>query len=150
DPTWVDMEAGDIALVKSSWAQIHDKEVDILYNFFKSYPASQAKFSAFAGKDLESLKDTAPFALHATRIVSVINEAIALMGVAENRPALKNVLKQQGINHKGRGVTAAHFEEFETALEAFLESHASGYNAGTKKAWDSAFNNMYSVVFPEL
>jgi Globin len=55
--------------VRQSWDQVKKSEVEILYYVFKHNPDIQAKFPMFAGKELDSLKNTAPFALHATRIV---------------------------------------------------------------------------------
>nr|prf hemoglobin [Kiefferulus sp.] len=82
------LSADQAALVKSSWKQVSHNEADILYAVFKAYPDIQAKFPQFAGKDLESVKDTAAFATHATRIVSFLSEVIALSGEASNLGAI--------------------------------------------------------------
>jgi Globin len=69
DPHWVTVEPNEVEFVKSTWNEVKKNEVEILYYIFKAYPDIQAKFPAFVGKDLEELKGTTPFALHATRIV---------------------------------------------------------------------------------
>lgn len=55
-------------LVRSSWNQVKHNEVDILAAIFKANPDIQARFPQFAGKDLDSIKGTGPFATHAGTI----------------------------------------------------------------------------------
>jgi Globin len=63
------LSVDEAALVKESWAKVHQNEVDILANLFTLFPQYQSRFPAFVGKDLATLKETAKFAIHATRIV---------------------------------------------------------------------------------
>ena len=59
------LTADEAALVKSTWAQVKNNEVDILAAVFTAYPDIQARFPQFAGKDVASLRDTGAFATHA-------------------------------------------------------------------------------------
>nr|AAC46980.1 Kc HbVIIB-e [Kiefferulus sp. 'cornishi'] len=143
------LSADEANLVKSSWDHVKHNEADILYAVFKAYPDIQAKFPQFAGKDLESVKDTAAFATHATRIVSFFSEVIALSGEAANLSAVYNLVSKLGADHKARGVTAAQFGEFRTALVAYLQAHVS-WGDNVAAAWNHALDNTYAVVLKAL
>ena len=96
-------------LVKKTWGTVKFNEVDILYAVFKAYPDIMAKFPQFAGKDLDSIKDTAAFATHSTRIVSFLSEVISLAGSDANIPAIQNLAKELATSHKPRGVSKDQF-----------------------------------------
>lgn len=149
DPHWVTLDASEVALVKSTWKEVKYNEVDILYYVFKAYPDIQARFPAFVGKDLDGLKSTAPFALHATRIISFFSEYISLLGSEGNQPAIKTILNQMGQNHKNRGIPKAYFDEFRTAIFSYLKDH-SAFSADAEHAWGDAFDKMYYVIFSAL
>jgi hemoglobin-like flavoprotein len=149
DPHWFMMPADEVALVQGTWNQVKNKEVDILYAIFKAYPDIQARFPAFTGKDLDSLKGTSAFALHATRIVQFFSQYIALLGSEGTQPAIKTILNEMGQNHKNRGVPKQQFNEFETAVMSYLKAHVS-WGANVEKAWGDAFDKMYSVIFSNL
>nr|AAC46976.1 Kc HbVIIIB-a [Kiefferulus sp. 'cornishi'] len=143
------LSADQAALVKSSWKQVSHNEADILYAVFKAYPDIQAKFPQFAGKDLESVKDTAAFATHATRIVSFLSEVIALSGEASNLGAINNIVSKLGADHNGRGVTKAQFGEFRTALMAYLQAHVS-WGENVAAAWNHALDNTMEIAFKSM
>lgn len=63
----------DFALMQGAWNSMKHEEVEILYTVFKAYPDIQARFPQFAGKNVDEIKETAAFAVHATRIVSFMS-----------------------------------------------------------------------------
>nr|AAC46979.1 Kc HbVIIB-b [Kiefferulus sp. 'cornishi'] len=143
------LTADQATLVQSSWKQVSHNEVDILYAVFKAYPDIQNKFSQFAGKDLDSLKDTAAFATHATRIVSFLSEVISLSGNEANAVAIQNIVSKFGADHNARGVTKAQFGEFRTALFAYLQAHVS-WGDNVAAAWNQAVDNVFVVAFKSM
>ena len=147
DPHWMMMDATEVASVKHTWDTVKHSEVDILYNIFKAYPSIMAKFPLFVGKDLEALKDTAAFATHAGRIVGFFGEYITLLGKQDTQPAIKTLLNEMGMNHKNRGIPKEEFNNFRTAVMAYLKLHGDGYNA---HYFDDVFDKMYFVVFSAL
>nr|BAN67573.1 globin [Polypedilum vanderplanki] len=149
DPHWLVLPANEVAAVKSTWNSIKHDEVAILEAVFKAYPDIQARFPKFAGKSLDSIKGSADFAIHASRIVSFFSEYIAFLGVENTQPAIKTILNELGQSHRNRGVTKAQFEEFHQALNAYLKSHAN-WNPDIAHAWDDAFDKAYFVIFSAL
>ncbi|KAL7051873.1 hypothetical protein ACKWTF_004668 [Chironomus riparius] len=141
------MSADQLALFKSSWNTVKHNEVDILYAVFKANPDIQAKFPQFAGKDLDSIKDSADFAVHSGRIVGFFGEYITLLGKESTQPAIKTLLNEMGQNHKGRGIPKTQFNEFKTAVMSYLSTHGDGYNANY---FDDVFDKMYFVIFSNL
>jgi hypothetical protein len=117
-----------------AWNHIKYNEVEILYTVFKQYPDIQAKFPKFAGKDLEKLKDTAEFAIHATRIIGLMSEVIALFSNDSNLPAIKTVINQLGTSHKERGVTGKNFDDFHKALHTYLPTNTK-WNDKVEESW---------------
>nr|BAO18448.1 globin [Polypedilum nubifer] len=149
DPHWLMMPDNEVQAVKSTWAAVNHDEVEILYAVFKAHPDIQARFPKFAGKDLDSIKGSADFAIHASRIVSFFNEFIALLGHENTQPAIKTILNQLGQTHRNRGITKQQFEEFHDSLTVYLKGHTN-WNAAASQAWDDAFDKMYFVVFSAL
>lgn len=149
DPHWLIMDEGEVAAVRAGWNAIKMNEVDILYNLFKAYPSLQARFPKFVGKDLETIKDSAAFALHATRIVGLFSEYIALLGPDGNQPAIKTILNEMGQNHRNRGIPKDMFNDFRAGLTAYVKGH-SAWNDNASKSWDDAFDKMYYVIFSNL
>ena len=143
------LSADEANLVKSSWDQVKHHEVDILAAVFAAHPDIQAKFPQFAGKDLASIKDSAAFATHATRIVSFFSEVIALSGDQANLAAVYNLVSKLGADHKARGITAAQFGEFRSALVSYLSNHVS-WGDNVAAAWNHALDNTYAVVLKAL
>nr|P29242.1 RecName: Full=Globin CTT-VIIB-7; Flags: Precursor [Chironomus piger]CAA39716.1 Ctp HbVIIb-7 [Chironomus thummi] len=143
------LSADEANLVKSSWDQVKHNEVDILAAVFAAYPDIQAKFPQFAGKDLASIKDTAAFATHATRIVSFFTEVISLSGNQANLSAVYALVSKLGVDHKARGISAAQFGEFRTALVSYLQAHVS-WGDNVAAAWNHALDNTYAVALKSL
>jgi hemoglobin-like flavoprotein len=149
DPHWVMLDENEVGLVKSSWSKVKFNEIDILYYILKKYPNIQAKFPMFAGKDLDTLKDTGKFAVHAGRIVNFITNYIDLLGPNGNQPAIKTVLNEMGSNHKDRGISKTLFNEFRTAFMAYMKENVS-WGDNVEHAWNDAFDKMYYVIFSNL
>jgi hypothetical protein len=135
----------EAALVKSTWDQVKHQEIEILYAVFKAYPDIQSRFPAFVGKDLDSLKDTGKFAIHATRIVSFMSEIIGLMGNEATQPAIKTILGEFSSNHKRRGIPTAQMAEFRTALFDYIKAHTS-FGDNVAAAWNQAMDNVFALV----
>jgi hypothetical protein len=136
-------------LVRAAWNEVKHHEIDILYAVFKAHPAIQARFPAFVGQDLDSLKGTAPFALHSTRIVSFMSGIIELLGVESHIPAIKDRLKEFAVNHKAREIPREQYTDFRNALTDYVKSHAA-WNEATAAAWEHATGNMFAIVFNYL
>jgi hypothetical protein len=132
-------------LVKSSWAQVKHQEIDILYAVFKAHPDIQARFPAFVGKDLDSIKDTGKFALHATRIVSFLSEVISLIGSESTQPAINTILAEFSTSHKNRGIPLAQIEEFRATLIDYVKAHTS-WGDNVAAAWEQATGNVFATV----
>jgi hypothetical protein len=105
---------------KSLWDQVKHDEVEILYFVFKMNPEIQARFPAFVGKDLDSLKESAAFATHAARIISFVSEIYQLLGKEETRPAIKTVSLEFSINHKKRGIPVELLKKFKDSTIDFM------------------------------
>jgi hemoglobin-like flavoprotein len=148
-PHWVQLDANEVAVVKSTWDEVKHSEVDILYAVFKAYPDIQARFPAFVAKDLDSIKGSSAFTLHATRIISFFSDYISLLGSEVTQPAIKTILNSMGQNHRNRGIPQTQFNEFRTALTAYLKTHSTWSDAAAH-AWNDAFDKMYFVIFSAL
>nr|BAN67570.1 globin [Polypedilum vanderplanki] len=109
---WFTMSADKVTLVKSTWNEVKENEVEILYGVFKDYPNIQARFPKFTGKDLKMIKNTVDFTIQATRTASFLNTYINLLGKDSTQPAIKQMLNTMGENHKKRGITKENFEFF--------------------------------------
>ena len=59
------VSADQAAAIRASWAGVRHNEVELLAAVFKDHPDIQARFPQFAGKSLDSIKDTGAFATHA-------------------------------------------------------------------------------------
>ncbi|XP_070504377.1 globin CTT-IX [Chironomus tepperi] len=143
------LSADQAATVRSSWAGVKHNEVDILHAVFKDHPDIQARFPQFAGKDLESLVDTAAFATHAGRIVGFISEIVALVGNEANAPAMATLVNELAASHHNRGISKAQFNEFRASLVTYLSSHAS-WNDATAAAWTAGLDNIFGMIFAHL
>jgi hemoglobin-like flavoprotein len=141
------LEEADV--VRAAWDKIKHSEIDILYNVFKDHPDIQSRFPKFVGKDLETVKDTADFALHATRIVSFISEVLTLAGNPATTPAIKTLVNQLGVEHKNRGIPKEQFNEFRSSLTAYLSQHAP-WGDNVAHNWNQAIDNVYFIIFSNL
>ena len=140
------LSADQAASVRASWAKVKNNEVDILYFIFKAHPDIMAKFPQFAGKNIDSLKDTASFATHAGRIVGFVSEIVALMGSEANAPAMKTLVTEMANNHKARGIPKAQFNEFRASLVEYLQAHVT-WNDNLGAAWNQGLDNVFNMIF---
>lgn len=136
-------------LIKAAWDQVKHSEVDILYNVFKEYPEIQAYFPKFVGKDLEKVKGTAPFALHATRIISFMSEIINLMEDHAAEPAIKGLIIESANKHKNRGISKELFDKFDAAILKYLKTHAT-FDEQTENAWHAVAAEHNAIIYPIL
>ncbi|KAL7051869.1 hypothetical protein ACKWTF_004665 [Chironomus riparius] len=143
------LSADQASLVKSTWAQVRNSEVEILAAVFTAYPDIQARFPQFAGKDVASIKDTGAFATHAGRIVGFISEIVALVGNESNAPAMATLINELSTSHHNRGITKGQFNEFRSSLVSYLSSHAS-WNDATADAWTHGLDNIFGMIFAHL
>ncbi|KAG5666741.1 hypothetical protein PVAND_014753 [Polypedilum vanderplanki] len=143
------LSADQAGLVRGAWDKVKHSEVEILAAVFSAYPDIQARFPKFAGKELSSIKGSADFALHATRIVSFISEVLALAGNSATAPAIETLVTELANNHKNRGVTKDQFTEFRTALTSYVSGHAP-WGDNVAAAWNQAFDNVYATIFAKL
>jgi hypothetical protein len=117
---FADYTTEDVAMKsKVLWDKVKHKEIEILYYVFKNFPEMQARFPAFVGKDVDSIKDSAAFAIHATRIISFISEYYSLAGSEKARPALKTISLQLAKNHKVRGISKEMMVRFKDTVMDF-------------------------------
>ena len=149
DPHWVTLTADEVTGVQSTWNEIKNNEADILYAVFKAYPDIQARFPAFVGKDLDSIKGSAAFTMHASRIVALISQYVGLLGNDAYLPAVNTMFSEMGSNHANRGVSKAQFGEFKDALIGYMKGHVS-WGANVEQAWNDTFDQMYGIVFSKL
>ncbi|XP_070504471.1 globin CTT-W-like [Chironomus tepperi] len=135
--------------IKAAWNQIKHNEVDILYSVFKTYPEIQDKFPQFAGKDLETVKDTAPFAVHATRIVSFMSEIINLLGDPTVQSTIDALLVKMAKDHKARGVTKELFDKFNNGMNNYIKTHAA-WDEKTEDAWKVIGDEQRALIYTVL
>ena len=147
---YASVSSDEAGLVKSTWAQVKNNEADILAAVFAAYPDIQARFPAFVGQDLSAIKGSAPFALHASRIVSLLGQYVGLLGNDANQPAINTIFNELGQTHRNRGISKAQFGEFRTAFIGYLSSNVSGYNADVAQAWNDAFDAIYTIINSNL
>lgn len=135
--------------IRAAWDQVKHNEVDILYNVFKAYPEIQAKFPQFAGKDLEEIKETSQFAVHATRIINFMSEIISLIGNPAVQSSIDSLLVKMAQDHKARGVTKELFEKFHVAFMTYLKAHTT-WDEKTENAWKVVGDEHHAIVYSIL
>ncbi|XP_070504461.1 globin CTT-X-like [Chironomus tepperi] len=145
----ITLDAHQVHLIQSSWNQVKHNEVDILAAIFRDHPDIQDKFAQFAGKDLETIKDTAIFATHATRSTGFFGAFIALLGSEDNQPAINTFLRALATSHKARGAVTSQFYQFRDSMINYLKSHTS-WNDEVSQSWDIVFDMAFAVIFEYL
>lgn len=140
------MDAGEAKLVQDSLSKV--KDVDILYAVFKDNPDIQAKFTQFAGKNLDELKGTPAFALHAGRIVGFLVKYVNLLGNDANDGKIQGALDEFVASHASRSVTKAQLEGFKGAAAKYLKG--VGVDGSTVSAWAKALDLFIAAVVPRL
>lgn len=135
--------------LRTLWNRVKHREADILYVIFKENPEIQAHFPAFVGKNVEALRGSVAFHIHATRIVSFFSKIASLAGDANNFAASKTLMNELAASHKSRGIQKELFNKFRESLEGFMQRQAT-WNENTASVWNKASNNFYYVLFSGL
>lgn len=149
DPHLVTLDAHEVQQVQTAWKAVHHNEIEILYTIFKEHPDIMARFPKFHGKDLEKLKGTVDFAVHAGRIIGFFGEYISLLGSDVNKPAIKTLLHDMASDHKDRGIPKEMFNEFRTTMMSYLKGHST-WNSDVEHSWNDAFDNAFAHIFTVL
>lgn len=131
------------------WDRVKHREADILYVIFKENPDIQAYFPAFVGKDVEALRKSVAFHIHATRIVSFFGKIASLAGNPNNLAASKTLINELAASHKSRGIEKEFFNKFRASLDGFMQRQST-WNKNTASVWNKATNNFYFVLFSGL
>jgi hypothetical protein len=106
-PAFKELSEEQAKLVQTDWDYVRTQSVEILYNFFEKFPGNQKQFKAFAGKDLEEIKETPEFAEHAGKIVGLLGEVIDNLG--KDTAKIKELINGMGARHKERGISKFAF-----------------------------------------
>lgn len=146
--TMADPSADQYATAKASWATVKNNQVDILYAVFKANPDIQDKFTQFAGKDLDSLKGTAPFKDYASRIVGFFSTVMDLLGNDANTPKIVESAKGLAKSHKNRA-TPAQFDNFRKTLVVYLKG-STKWDANVESSWNAVLDSVFSLLKTEL
>ncbi len=129
------MTPQDIALVRSSFAQLHRRKIETACLFyerlFTTAPATRALFK----KDIEP---------QAAKLMETLMVALATL----NDPAgLTALLKRLGERHHGYGVQPEHYEAVGSALLWTLEtSLGRDFTAQTRAAWTELYGQMAETM----
>ncbi|XP_070504436.1 globin CTT-VIII-like [Chironomus tepperi] len=138
--------ANDRRIFIESWNTFKQNEVQIVYTVFKANPEIQDKFPQFAGKDIDSIKDTDAFAAHAGRVIGFVSEITALLGDEENnRPALRALINKFGTNHKERKISKELFEKFLDSLDNYPTDQFNWDN-NTKRIFSIGLHNIFHYL----
>ncbi|CAG9801288.1 unnamed protein product [Chironomus riparius] len=135
--------------IRESWNQIKNNGVDILYYIFKENPDIQDKFPQFAGKDLDSIKDTSDFSKHASNVIRFFSELIPIIEGKPNVASSKFLIDNLAGTHKARGVTKDQFNKFRASLTNYIEDNVPlGKNVSA--VWQKALDGVYSYLYLAL
>lgn len=146
---YASVSSDQASIVRSTWAQVSNNEADILFAIFSAYPDIQARFPAFVGQNLNALRSTPAFTLHASRIISLFNQYVSLLGNDANLPAINTIFNEMGVNHRNRGIPRSQFVEFRTALTNYLQANVS-WGDNVAAAWNAAFDQMFNIIYANL
>lgn len=143
------MDENEFEIIKSIWNVLKHHEAEILYEIFKTYPDIQEKFSAFAGKDLETIKESPDFALQANKIVTFFKDYVKLLKSEASDDEIDGMLNELAHSHRNRGVTKDNFINFRTAMTQYVKNHTT-YNDDVEFIINKLFDHMYDCVFKAL
>jgi hypothetical protein len=136
------LTADQISTVQSSFAGVKGDSVGILYAIFKADPSIMAKFTQFAGQDLDSIKGSAPFAAHAERIVGFFSKIIG------DLPNIEGDVNTFVASHKPRGVTHDQLNNFRAGFISYMKAHTDF--AGAESAWGATLDAFFGMVFAKM
>ncbi|CAG9801289.1 unnamed protein product [Chironomus riparius] len=146
------LKADQINLIKESFNQIKDNKVDILYAVFKDNQEIKDKFPQFAGKDLESIKESREFKNHAAKIIGFASDIVALgdnESAEESVATTKFLINDLAVTHKKRGITKTQFNAFRASIFLYFQNNVS-WSDNVSEAWTRAFDAAYFILFSAL
>ncbi|XP_070507463.1 globin CTT-IV [Chironomus tepperi] len=136
------LTADQISTVQSSFDGVKGDSVGILYSVFKADPSIMAKFTQFAGKDLDSIKGSAEFAAHANKIVGFFSKIIS------DLPNIEGDVNTFVSSHKPRGVTHDQLNNFRAGFVSYMKAHTD--YAGAEGAWGATLDTFFNMVFAKM
>ena len=136
------LSADQISTVQASFAKVKGDSVGILYAVFKADPSIMAKFTQFAGKDLEAIKGTAPFEAHANRIVGFFSKIIS------DLPSIEGDVDTFVGTHKPRGVTHDQLNNFRAGFISYMKAHTD--YASAESAWGATLDTFFGMIFAKM
>nr|AAZ20465.1 hemoglobin III1 [Chironomus tentans] len=136
------LSADQISTVQASFDKVKGDPVGILYAVFKADPSIMAKFTQFAGKDLESIKGTAPFEAHANRIVGFFSKIIG------DLPSIEGDVDTFVASHKPRGVTHDQLNNFRAGFVSYMKAHTD--YAASESAWGATLDTFFGMIFAKM
>ncbi|KAJ6636000.1 Globin CTT-VI [Pseudolycoriella hygida] len=139
-----------IDIIQTTWKIPAANPVDsgevILLKFFEKFPHNQQKFLAFKNLPLESLKGSKSFRTHAGRVVTVINDAIGVLGSPDAIAQLEEMWGKIGETHSKRKISKDSFNELKIVICEVLTA-VCALDEVQQKAWDDLFSTIYEIIF---
>lgn len=133
------------AATKASWAKVKGNQVEILAAVFKANPDIQAKFTAFAGKNVDDIKGTPEFKDYAVKILGFLDTVMNALG--DDSKVLAGA-KQLAATHKTRA-TAGQFDNFQKSFMVYLKG-AAGIDGATEASWKAVLDFVFTILKREL
>lgn len=129
------MTPQDIALVRSSFAQLHRRKIETACLFYERLFSARPDTRALFKPDIET---------QAARLMDMLTVALAML----NDPAgLEFLLKRLGARHRGYGVRPEYYGEVRAALLWTLEtSLGPAFTAQTRTAWIKVYDQMADIM----
>ncbi|MGX1787359.1 globin family protein [Bosea sp. NPDC055332] len=129
------MTPQDIALVRSSFAQLHRRKIETACLFYERLFTTTPSARALFKTDIET---------QAAKLMETLMVALAML----NDPAgLDALLKRLGERHHGYGVQPEHYEAVGKALLWTLEtSLGPAFTAQTRAAWTELYGQIAETM----
>lgn len=129
------MTPEDIALVRSSFAQLHRRKIETACLFYERLFTVRSDTRALFKPDVET---------QAARLMDMLTVALAML----NDPAgLELLLRRLGERHRGYGVEPEHYAAVRAALLWTLEtSLGPAFTAQTRAAWIKVYDQMADIM----
>ncbi|WP_186419077.1 globin domain-containing protein [Bosea sp. CS1GBMeth4] len=129
------MTPEDIALVRSSFAQLHRRKIETACLFYERLFTDRSETRALFKPDIET---------QAARLMDMLTVALAML----NDPAgLELLLRRLGERHQSYGVRPEHYAAVRAALLWTLEtSLGPAFTAQTRVAWIKVYDQMAAIM----
>lgn len=147
EPPMITVEEADT--VRTSWDVLKHREVSLLYKIFKENPEIQQRFPTFAGKDLEKLKTSPGFAIHATRIIGYFTQIVQLNGFPDSKQAMDTLINELANSHRNRGIPKELFNQFRKSFDGYFKKRVS-WTEEINTPWQKTTEYFYRVLFEAL